>query len=128
VSFIAVAVIAWLTFIVSPTVVSPRVTPWLMGVACGAGATIAGMLLVTLFGWVFRHSLAARPAFAGALYGAGAGIAVNAGWRLACPVSTPWHAIGAHGAAVVLTTLLGMFAAQYISKHARRPVGARRFP
>ena len=33
-----------------------------------------------------------------------AGVAVNAGWRLACPISAPWHSIAAHGTAIVLTT------------------------
>jgi hypothetical protein len=33
--------------------------------------------------------------------------AINAGWRIACPVSTPWHALGAHGAAIVATAILG---------------------
>ena len=34
---------------------------------------------------MFRNSLATRPSVAGALYGAGAGVAINAGWRIACP-------------------------------------------
>jgi hypothetical protein len=107
---LVVAGMALWTFEASPSKVPSRVSPWVMGAACGVGGTIAGTLLVILFGWVFRRSLAARPAIAGALYGAGAGIAVNAGWRLACPVSTPWHSLGAHGAAIVLTTLLGAVA------------------
>src|SRR5262249_35173900 len=40
------------------------------------------------------------------LYGAGAGLAINAGWRIACPFSTLWHALGAHGAAI-LGALIG---------------------
>jgi hypothetical protein len=83
------------------------VKPWIMGFACGIGSTLAGGILVLLFRWVFRDSLATRPTVAGALYGAGAGLAINAGWRIACPVSTPWHALGAHGAAIIATVLLG---------------------
>jgi hypothetical protein len=83
-----------------------RVSPWIMGFACGIGSTLAGGILVLLFSWLFRSSLATRPAVAGALYGAGAGLAINAGWRIACPISTPWHALGAHGAAIIATTLV----------------------
>ncbi len=84
-----------------------RVKPWIMGFACGIGSTLAGGILVLFFSWVFRNSLATRPIVAGALYGAGAGLAINAGWRIACPVSTPWHALGAHGAAIIATVILG---------------------
>src|SRR5215831_14686900 len=80
-----------------------RVSPWIMGFGCGIGSTVAGGILVLLFSWVFRNSLATRPTMAGALYGAGAGLASNAGWRIACPISTPWHALGAHGTAIIVT-------------------------
>jgi hypothetical protein len=82
-------------------------SPWIMGFACGIGGTIAGGILVLLFSWLFRDSLATRPTAAGALYGGGAGLAINAAWRVACPVSTPWHALGAHGAAIIATVILG---------------------
>ena len=84
-----------------------RVKPWLMGFACGIGSTLAGGVLVLLFSRIFRNSLATRPTVAGSLYGAGAGLAINAGWRIACPVSTPWHTLGAHGAAIIATVILG---------------------
>ena len=84
-----------------------RVKPWLMGLACGIGSTVAGGILVLLFSWIFRNSLATRPTVAGALYGAGAALAINAGWRIACPISIPWHALGAHGAAIIATVILG---------------------
>ena len=106
--------IAWLTFAISPTTVSPRVSPLFMGLACGIGSTIAGAILIGLFTLVYRRSLATSPALAGALYGTGAGVAINAGWRLACPVSEPWHALGAHGTAVIATALLGALAGQMV--------------
>ena len=90
-----------------------RDSPWIMGFGCGIGSTLAGGILVLFFSRVFRKSLAARPAAAGALYGAGAGLAVNAGWRIACPFSTPWHALGAHGAAIVATVFLGALIGRY---------------
>jgi len=91
-----------------------RVKPWIMGFACGIGSTLAGGILVLFFSWVFRNSLATRPTVAGALYGAGAALAINAGWRIACPVSTPWHALGAHGAAIIATVILGPLIGRFL--------------
>jgi Negative regulator of sigma F len=91
-----------------------RAKPWIMGFACGIGSTIAGGILILFFSWVFRNSLATRTTEAGALYGAGAGLAINAGWRIACPVSTPWHALGAHGAAIIATVILGALIGRFL--------------
>ena len=104
---LVVVTLTWLTFSISPTRGESRVSPWVMGLSCGISSAIAGGILVGLFSWVYRNSLATRPAVAGALYGAGAGVAINAGWRLACPISDPWHVLGAHGTPVVATALLG---------------------
>ena len=84
-----------------------RVPPWIADLACGVGSTVAGGILVLLFTWMFRNSLAIRPTVAGALYGAGAGLAINAGWRIACPIATLRHTLGAHGTAIVATVFLG---------------------
>jgi hypothetical protein len=91
-----------------------RTSPWIMGFGCGIGSTVAGGVLVLLFSWVFRDSLATRPTEAGALYGAGASLAINAGWRIACPVSTPWHSLGAHGAAIIATVILGALIGRFL--------------
>jgi hypothetical protein len=101
-----------------------RVSPWIMGFACGIGSTVAGGILVLFFSWVFRNSLATRPTMAGALYGAGAGLVINAGWRIACPFSTPWHALGAHGAAIIATVLLGALIGRYLGNR-RLHIGGR---
>ncbi len=101
-----------------------RVSPWIMGFACGIGSTLAGGVLVLLFSRVFRNSLATRPMVAGALYGAGAGLAINAGWRIACPVSTPWHALGAHGAAIIATVILGALIGRFLGNR-RLHIGRR---
>src|SRR5579863_4519671 len=101
-----------------------RIAPWIMGFACAIGSTLAGGILVVFFGWLFRNSLAIRPTVAGALYGAGAGLAVNAGWRIACPISTPWHALGAHGAAIIATVILGALIGRALGNH-RFQIGGR---
>jgi len=100
-------------------------SPWIMGFACGIGSTLAGGILVLFFSWVFRNSLATRPTVAGALYGAGAGLAINAGWRIACPISTPWHALGAHGAAIIATVALGALIGRFLGNR-RLHIGGRR--
>src|SRR5258708_39643147 len=102
-----------------------RDSPWIMGLGCGIGSTVAGGILVLVFSWLFRNSLATRPTVAGALYGAGAGLAINAGWRIACPVSTPWHALGAHGAAIIATVGLGALIGRILNR--RLSIGRRRF-
>ncbi len=134
-AFLVVVCVTLLTFSTSPANaalrVPPwineklRVSPWIMGLACGIGSTLAGGILVLFFSWVFRNSLAIRPTAAGALYGAGAGLAINAGWRIACPVSTPWHALGAHGTAIVATVILGALIGRFLGNRRLR-IGGRR--
>ena len=134
---IVVVSVTLLTFSASPTIepvlrVPPRVnemlrdSPWIMGFGCGIGSTVAGGFLVLILSWLFRNSLATRPTVAGALYGAGAGLAINAGWRIACPVSTPWHALGAHGAAIIATVVLGALIGRFPGNR-RLSAGRRHF-
>jgi hypothetical protein len=133
---LVVVFVTLLTFSTSPATapllrVSPqvdemlRVSPWIMGFGCGIGSTVAGGILILIFSWVFRNSLVTQPTVAGALYGAGAGLAINAGWRIACPVSTPWHALGAHGAAIIATVVLGALIGGYRGNR-RLHIGGRR--
>ena len=110
------------TFSISPVGSTLRVAAgihvplWAMDLVCGVGSTVAGGILVLLFSWMFRNSLAIRPAVAGALYGAGAGIAINAGWRIACPYSTLRHSLGAHGAAIVATVIVGALIGRLLAR------------
>lgn len=102
-----------------------RVSPWIMGFACGIGSTLAGGILVLFFSWIFRNSLAVRPIEAGALYGAGAGLAINASWRIVCPVSLPWHSLGSHGAAMIATVVLGALIGRFLRNRRLRVGGSR---
>ncbi len=129
---LVVVLVSLLTFLKSPTggtfPVPPRiaeilrVSPWIVDFVCGIGSTLAGGILVLFFGRLFRNSLVTRPIVACALYGAGAGLAINAGWRIACPFSTPRHALGAHGAAIIATVLLGALIGRFWGN--RRSEGA----
>jgi hypothetical protein len=124
-AFLLVVFVTLLTFSTSPGTATLRVSPWIIGFACGIGSTLAGGILVLFFSWVFRNSLATRPAVTGALYGAGAGLAINASWRIACPFSTPWHALGAHGAAIIATVILGALIGRFLGDR-RLHIGGRR--
>ena len=125
-ALLVVVAITVSTFSISPVGSTLRVAgavrvvpPWIMDLACGIGSTVAGGVLVLLFTWMFRNSLAIRPTVAGAVYGAGAGIAINAGWRIACPYPTLRHALGAHGTAIIATVVLGALIGRFL--------GTRRF-
>ena len=119
-----VVAVSLVIFATTPEIVPRRIPAWIAGIACAMGSTIAGGILVGLFSWMFRGSIAARPTLAGALYGAGAGVAIHATWRMACPVSTLGHALGAHGMAIVATTLLGAVIGRSFGR--RLVSGARR--
>jgi hypothetical protein len=57
---------------------------------------------------------ALSPQIAGALYGAGAGLLSDAGWRLFCHYSDPLHVLPTHLGAVVAATLLGALAGRLL--------------
>jgi hypothetical protein len=124
-ALLAVVSVTLLTFSTSPVSGPAGVSLWIADIACGIGHTIAGGILILLFGWMFRNSIATRPTLAGALYGAGAGIAINAVWRTVCPVSTLRHALGAHGAAILATVLLGALIGKALGARRLRPSGWR---
>lgn len=117
-AWLGVIVFGLWTFRASPTLPSTH-PAWIEWLVCTSGGTLAGALVVTSFAWLFRYSLAARPGFMGALYGLGVGITINAGWRLACPNSSPWHVATAHAPAILATSLIGAFVARRIVKRAR---------
>lgn len=98
---------------------------WVIDLVCGVGSTVAGGILVLLFSWMFRNSLAIRPTVAGALYGAGAGLAINAGWRIACPFPTLRHALGSHGMAIIATVLLGALIGRFLGNRRLHIGGAQ---
>jgi len=58
-------------------------------------------------GWLAARAFPLRPRLAGALYGIGAGLMADAGWRLFCHFSGPAHVLGAHTLGVIVTGLLG---------------------
>jgi uncharacterized protein (DUF697 family) len=117
--FMVVAV-SFLTFSRSPTHLPPGVAPWIVGMVCYFGSTVAATPFFALAAWFHSRFVSPRPALAGGLYGAGAALTSNAGWRLICPISTPWHVLISHGGSVISITLLSALTAHLVAARARR--------
>jgi hypothetical protein len=116
--FMVVAV-SFVTFSRSPTHVPHGIPPWIAGMVCYLGSTVAATPLFALAAWFHSRFVSPRPALAGGLYGAGAALTANAGWRLICPISTPWHVLTAHAGSVISITLLSALIAHLVARRAR---------
>jgi negative regulator of sigma F NrsF-like protein len=115
-----VVVASLLTFSKSPTHVPRGISPWLIGMVCYFGSAVAAAPFFALAAWFHSRFVSPRPALAGGLYGAGAALTANAGWRLICPISTPWHVLTAHGGSLISITLLSALAAHLVANRPRR--------
>ncbi len=118
-AFLVIVLVTVLTYLDAAARGPVGVAPWRLDLVCGVTSTIAGGLLVLLFAWMFRNSVATRPTIAGALYGAGAALIINADWRILCPGTGFRHALGAHGAAVLATVLLGALLGRLLARRSR---------
>src|SRR5262245_22414876 len=115
-----VVAVSFLTFSKSPTHVPGATSPWFVGLVCYLGSTVAATPFFALAAWFHSRFVSPRPALAGGLYGAGAALTSNAGWRLICPISTPWHVLTAHAGAVITISLLSALTAHLVARRARR--------
>src|SRR5262249_55321415 len=118
--FVVIAV-SFLTFSRSPTHVPRGVPAWIVGMICYSGSTLVAAPFFALAAWVHSRFVSPRPALAGGLYGAGAALTSNAGWRLICPISTPWHVLTAHGGAIISITVLSALAAHLVAGRRATP-------
>jgi hypothetical protein len=116
----AIVLVTLATWSVSPTRVAARAAAFVWKVCFGA--TLASALPpLAVSAWLVARAYPLRPSVAGALYGAGAGLMADAGWRLFCHYSDPLHVFGAHTAAVAGATVIGALAARGIASAARTP-------
>jgi hypothetical protein len=115
-----IAILTMATFAVSPTTLSEATAPFRAGSFCYRGSLTVGAPLLLLAGLILRHTLPAQPWVVGAVAGAGAGLAADAGWRLVCPISDPAHVFFGHTPAVVTMTLAGAALAAVLSTRRRR--------
>jgi hypothetical protein len=110
---IAVVTITWSTWTSSPT----RIAPWAVVSVwriCFGATILTALPALALSGWLVARAFPLRPRFAGALYGLGAGLLADAGWRLFCHFSDPTHVFGAHTAAIAVTCVLGVATAHVL--------------
>ena len=115
----AVAIITWTTWKVSPIRAAPPFGGFVWRV-CFGGTLSSALPAVALAGWLVARAFPLRPAVAGALYGLGAGLLADAGWRLFCHFPGPAHVFGAHALAVGASCGLGVLLAVTLAGRARR--------
>ena len=112
---------------------SPTIVPVGRGLRywmeCVAGPMAIGAPFMTVATLMALRAFPTRPAIAGALCGASAGILADAGWRLACWISAPSHIIGSHGLAILglaaAGSLLAVAADRPRWRRLRRSQGSR---
>ncbi len=110
-AFVVVAAVTWGTYFISPTIAPPaRQLPFF--IYCLRHSALVGVPAVIAAGLLAGRAFPTRPWVAGALYGLGAGLMSDAGWRLFCDVSAPSHVLAAHGGAVLSLAVLGMLTAR----------------
>ena len=112
---IAVFTITFMTWATSPTMIAPGFVTYVWGI-CLTGTLVSALPVLAMAGWLAARAFPLRPRLAGALYGVGAGLIADAGWRLFCHFSHPAHVLGAHALGIVATGLLGMVAATLMTR------------
>lgn len=108
---IAIAGITTLTWMASPTRIAPGLVAYVWTV-CVAGTIVSALPVMAIAGWLVARAFPLRPRLAGALYGLGAGLIADAGWRLFCHFSDPVHVFSAHAVGVVAAMAIGAAAAR----------------
>jgi len=109
---IALLSITFMTWTVSPTTIAPGIVRYVWSV-CVAGGVLSALPVLAVSGWLAARAFPLRPRIAGAVYGLGAGLIADAGWRLFCHFSEPSHVLGAHALAVGLTAVIGSAAVRF---------------
>ena len=87
---IAVLTVTLMTWSTSPTLVAPGYEIYIWGI-CLTGTIVSALPALAVAGWLAARAFPLRPRLAGALYGLGAGLMADAGWRLFCHFSHPIH-------------------------------------
>ena len=112
---IAVLTITFMTWTTSPTLIAPGHETWVWGI-CLTGTIVSALPALAIAGWLAARAFPLRPRVAGALYGIGAGLLADAGWRLFCHFSHPTHVLSAHMLGILLTGVIGVVGATVVSR------------
>jgi hypothetical protein len=81
---------------------------WVVAGLCFAGSAASALPVVAMASVLTARAYPTRPAIAGAMLGAGAGLMADAGWRMFCHFTEPSHVLSAHLGGVVLSTVMGV--------------------
>jgi hypothetical protein len=98
------------TWSVSPTTIVPHAVGF-VGRICFVGTIAAALPLLVGAALLASRAFIVRPWSAGVLYGLGAGLGADAGWRLFCHYSDPSHVLLTHTGGVLATMLIGIVVA-----------------
>ena len=115
----AVLLVVGVTLLSASLSVVPLRAALVVGGMCFAGSLASALPLVALAGALAARAFPLRPAVAGALYGLGAGLIADAGWRLFCEFGAPSHVLVAHLGAVVAASGTGAALALVLARAAR---------
>ena len=102
----AVVLITLVTWRVSPVEIVNEPVAYVTRI-CFGYTLLAAIPVILFAGLLAARAYPLRPWIAGAMYGAGAGLLSDAGWRLFCHYSDPWHVFPSHLGAVLAASLLG---------------------
>jgi hypothetical protein len=112
---IAVLTATFVTWVRSPTTIAPGYETWVWGI-CLTGTIVGALPALALAGWLAARAFPLRPRIAGALYGVGAGLLADAGWRLFCHFSSPTHVLTAHTLGVLICGAMGVGLATVVGR------------
>lgn len=119
-ALIAVIAITTLTWFVSPTMIAPGFVGYVWSV-CVAGTVVSALPVLAVAGWLVARAFPLRPRLAGALYGIGAGLIADAGWRLFCHFSDPIHVFGAHTLGIAVVALIAIVGSRLKAQGSGKP-------
>lgn len=105
-----VVIVTFSTWLMSPRTVRAgnQLFVWAL---CFGYTFVSALPLVLLSGLLAARAYPLRPALVGALYGLGAGLVSDGGWRLFCHFTDPLHVLPAHFGAVIASMLAGILLA-----------------
>jgi hypothetical protein len=90
-----------------------------VGLVCLAGSAATALPVVALGNVLAARAYPTRPLIMGVLFGLGAGLAADAGWRIFCHFSEPAHVLPAHLGGVAASTVAGVALAFTLRKPVR---------
>jgi hypothetical protein len=80
---------------------------WAVGFMCLSGSAATALPIVALTNVLAARAYPTRPVITGMLFGLGAGVMADAGWRIFCHFSEPAHVLPAHLGGVAAAAVAG---------------------